>query len=212
MKSLRGRAALMAAFGLIAGLAAIPASAGTVGAGFSAHLSPVPHDPAADGGSKVTGRAHLTRMAGRLHVVIHAKGLTPGLSHAMHIHGELKARNECPTARADVNSEVLSTDPGTPDGLISLGEGGPSYGPVQVSLPTKGDTSAASALELERFIVADNNGRIDYNRTFQIPKKVAAKLGKLHVVLHGLDLDNDGSYSNLQEATLPVACGEINHR
>lgn len=190
---------------------AIPQGLASHGADYRATLAPVPHDVAADAGSNVTGDVRLSRVAGRLTVDVQATGLTPNLPHAMHIHGVLKARNECPTAEADINSEVTSTEPGTPDGLISLGEGGPAYGPVQVSFTTSGDTSASSALDLERFATADSAGNLSYNRTFEIPKKIAAKLGKLHIVIHGEDLDKDGAYSNLMEASLPVSCGEINH-
>jgi hypothetical protein len=179
------------------------------GADYQAALRPVPHDPQADGGSNVRGTARLSRIDGRLTVRLQATGLTPGLPHAMHIHGELKARNECPPAAADINSEVTSTEPGIPDGLLSLGEGAPFYGPIQVSFTTTGDTSASSGLVLERFPVADADGNLSYHRTFQIPHKTAAKLKRLHIVVHGLDLDRDGAYSNLMEATLPVACGGI---
>lgn len=189
---------------------AMPQGLASHGADYRATLAPVPHDAAADSGSNVTGDVRLSRVAGRLTVDVKAKGLTPALPHAMHIHGELKARNECPAADADINSKVTSTAPGTPDGLISLGEGGPAYGPVKVSFTTSGDTSAASALDLERFATADSAGKLSYHRTFEIPKKIAAKLGKLHVVIHGEDLDDDGEYSDLMEASLPVSCGQIN--
>ena len=44
-----------------------------------------------------------------------------------------------------------------------------------------------------------------------VPKDVAKNLGNLHIVIHGADLpdDNASSLSSLFEATLPVACGEI---
>lgn len=198
-----------AAVGVLAAVA-IPQGIAAHGAKYRASLSPVPHDPAADAGSNVSGDVRLSRVAGRLSVNVEATGLAPGLPHAMHIHGELKARNECPSADADINSEVTSTEPGTPDGLISLGEGGPAYGPVQISFTTSGDTSASSALDLERFATADSAGNLSYERTFRIPKKTAAKLGKLHIVIHGEDLDRNGEYSDLMEASLPVSCGQIN--
>ena len=102
---------------------------------------------------------------------------------------------------------------GAPDGLISLAEGLPDYGPIDVSLTTTGDTSAASGLSLERFLVADANGRIDYHRSVVVPKDVAKNLAHLHIVVHGADLPGDAdasSLSSLFEATLPVACGSIN--
>src|SRR5215208_4721371 len=71
---------------------------------------------------------------------IHTKGLAPKLPHAQHIHGFKKALSECPTL----------ADSGR-DNLITTVEGLPSYGPIQVSLTTKGDTSPKSALAVNRF-------------------------------------------------------------
>jgi hypothetical protein len=81
-----------------------------------------------------------------------------------------------------------------------------------VSLTATGDTSPASGLSLERFLTADSSGHIDYHRSVVVPKDVAKNLGNLHIVIHGADLPTDtdaSSLSNLFEATLPVACGEI---
>lgn len=208
----------------LAVLIAVPAtfalSAGTafaVSAGnFDAALHPVPHDHVADGGSDVNGRATL-RLTGRtLDINLSATGLTPGEPHAMHIHGDTQAANECPGIEADANTgdpiDPATFTAGTPDGLISLGEGLPDYGPIDVSLTATGDTSAASGLSLERFLTADDSGRIDYHRSVVVPKDVAKNLGNLHIVIHGTDLPGDAdasSLSSLFEATLPVACGEI---
>lgn len=205
---------------LIAVPAAVAMSAGAayaVSAGsFAAALHAVPHDHVADGGSDVNGDATL-RLAGRmLDIRLTATGLTPGEPHAMHIHGDVQAANECPGIEVDANTGD-QIDPGgfvagTPDGLISLGEGLPDYGPIDVSLTVTGDTSAASGLSLERFLTADANGRIDYHRSVEVPKDVAKNLGNLHIVVHGADLPGDSdssSLSSLFEATLPVACGEI---
>lgn len=184
---------------------------------FNAELRPVPHRHSADGGSRAMGDAWL-RLDGReLTVHLEARGLTPNEPHAMHIHGTLQAKNECPGIEVDVSTgDPVDPDSfmaGTSDGLISLGEGAPDYGPVLVSLTKRGDTSADSALTLERFTKADDNGRVSYHRTFTIPREVARDLSDLHIVLHGTDLPKDGdksSLSSLFEATLPVACGEIN--
>jgi hypothetical protein len=176
---------------------AVAAVAGTAyatdGGGYSADLQPVGNNPPAHGTAKLF-------VAGRqLTVDIHASGLAPNLPHAMHIHGVLGDPNACPPPTADTDH----------DGLISLQEGAPFYGPIDVSFTTTGDTSAASGLVLERFPVADGNGNLDYHRTFTIPKDVAKDLTQLHIVLHGADLDQNMVYSNLFEATLPVACGAI---
>lgn len=193
------------------------ATAATAGS-FSAGLQPIPHNSTADGGSNVKGHASLSLTGRRLTVDLSASGLTPNEPHAMHIHGVLGGTNECPPASADVNTgdpidPVTPQILGTKDGLISLNEGLPFYGPIDVSFTTSGDTSAASGLVLERFPVANSKGKISYHRTFSIPIDVAKNLSDLHIVLHGADLPTDADHSSLSslfEATLPVACGAIN--
>lgn len=104
------------------------------------------------------------------------------------------------------------------DGFISVIEGVPFYGGIVSSLTTEGDTSVASALALERFPVADKKGQIKYNRTFTLDN--VEDLTSLHVVIHGIDIDNSGAYDGEKpnslgvpgvpfEATVPAACGEI---
>lgn len=206
-----------AALLMSAATAAVAAPAPPVG-NFAANLAPIPHDSTADGGSNVQGHATL-RLAGRnLTVDLTATGLTPNEPHAMHIHGVLAGTNECPPASADVNTgdPIDPATPqilGTPDGLISLNEGLPFYGPIDVSFTQTGDTSAASGLVLERFPVANAQGELSYHRSFKIPIDVAKNLSDLHIVLHGTDLPTDADHSSLSslfEATLPVACGAIN--
>ena len=142
---------------------------------------------------------------------IHTKGLAPKLPHAQHIHGFKKAVSECPTL----------ADSGRDD-LITTVEGLPSYGPIQVSLTTRGDTSPKSALAVDRFPVANAKGTVEYERTFSVPANVAKNLGKKAIVQHGVDLNDNGRYdfqaagkseldpSLPQEATLPATCGVIN--
>jgi hypothetical protein len=142
---------------------------------------------------------------------IHSHGLAPKLPHAQHIHGFKKAVSECPTL-ADSGS----------DNLITTAEGLPSYGPIQVSLTTKGDTSPKSALAVDRFPVANAKGSVNYERTFSVPANVAKNLGKKVIVQHGVDLNDNGKYdfkaagkseldpSLPQEATIPATCGVIN--
>jgi hypothetical protein len=210
-KRLKVALALPAAV-LLSGGTAFAVSAGN----FAADLKPVPHDHVADGGSNVTGHAAL-RLTGRtLDITLSAAGLTPNEPHAMHIHGLTQSKNECPGLDADANTGD-PIDPGTftagrPDGLISLAEGLPDYGPIDVSMTVTGDTSPASGLSLERFVSADANGNLAYHRSVVVPKEVAKNLTNLHIVLHGADLPGDADHSSLSslfEATLPVACGEI---
>ena len=184
---------------------------------FDANLRPVAHSATADGGSNVTGHASLQLRGRNLMVNLRATGLTPNEPHAMHIHGVVTANNECPPASADDNTgdplDPASFVAGTPDGLISLGEGAPFYGPIDVSFTTTGDTSPASGLDLERMPVATASGTIDYQRSIRVPQNVAKNLANLHIVLHGADLPTDAdasSLSSLFEATLPVSCGVIN--
>ena len=213
-KRIKVLVAVPAAVLLSAGAAAA-VSAGT----FGAALAPVPHSSTADGGSNVTGNAVL-RLTGRtLDINLRASGLTPNEPHAMHIHGLTDSKNECPGIDADVNTgDPIDPDTfvaGQPDGLISLGEGAPDYGPIDVSFTVTGDTSPSSGLSLERFASADANGNLSYHRSVAVPKEVAKNLANLHIVIHGADLPSDPDHSSLSslfEATLPVACGEISKR
>lgn len=192
---------------LLVAVAAVVSAVAFAGSGksmYDATLNPIPHNSVADGGSNVTGFARLKVDGTTVHVNIHVRGLTPNLPHAMHIHGILGDPNVCPPASADTSG----------DGLISLEEGAPFYGPIDTSFTTSGDTSAASGLALERFPVADQGGNLNYNRTFTIPQNVLDSLGSLHIVVHGLALDGNstgpvGGYDTLFEAVLPVACGTI---
>src|SRR5215210_6747913 len=147
----------------------------------------------------------------KIETEIHSHGLAPKLPHAQHIHGFKKAVSECPTLAASGD-----------DNLITTVEGLPSYGPIQVSLTTKGDTSPKSALAVDRFPVANAKGSAHYERTFWVSADVAKNLGKKVIVQHGVDLNDNGRYdfkaagkseldpSLPQEATLPATCGVIN--
>lgn len=97
-------------------------------------------------------------------------------------------------------------------------EGLPFYGPIQVSLTTEGDTSPDSALAVDRMPIADADGNLSYARTFEVSDDVAERLGSLHIVQHGIDIDDSGAYdgrpSELNpavpfEATVPANCGSI---
>ena len=204
---------------LTATIVAIPFSAMAASGGkLTAVLHPVPHSAAADGGSNVTGHADIKLTGRTIAVHLTAHGLTPGEPHAMHIHGLFDRVNECPSPSADVNTgdpidKATPQEEGTPDGLISLNEGAPFYGPIDVSLTRNGGTDPGSGLALERFVAADADGDLSYQRTITVSKQVAKNLSDLHIVIHGTDLpgDNDSSsLSSLFEATLPVACGTIN--
>ncbi len=171
---------------------------------FKAHLKPLNY-------SGSYGIALLKKDDTKLTTKIYSKGLAPKLPHAQHIHGFKRAVSECPTLAADENG----------DRLVNTVEGQPSYGPIQVSLTTRGDTSPASALAVDRFPVANKAGIVYYKRTFNVPPKVAKNLGKKAIVQHGVDLNHNGRYdfrsagrseldpSLPQEATIPANCGVI---
>jgi hypothetical protein len=147
----------------------------------------------------------------KLETEIHSHGLASKLPHAQHIHGFKQAVSECPTLAASGG-----------DNLITTVEGLPSYGPIQVSLTTRGDTSSKSALAVDRFPVANAKGSVEYERTFSVSANVAKNVGKMAIVQHGVDVNDNGRYdfkaagkseldpSLPQEATLPATCGVIN--
>lgn len=178
---------------------------------FHASLDPVPHRPSADNGSNVHGSSRLWLDGRRLTVRLRARGLDP-LPHAMHIHGlDHPEVAFCP--RREARNDLVD------DGLIETVEGLEDYGPILVSFTTRGDTSPASALALDRFKAANDDGKLFYKRSFRIPRDVAKRLGQFHIVVHGEDLNDDGKYGGRitalgapLEAELPVACGEIDRR
>lgn len=161
--------------------------------------------------SGARGTAQLTLDGRQLTVKIEAQGLVPGQPHAQHIHGSTTGHEfTCPDASADKNG----------DGIVSTAEGLPAYGDINISLTTKGDTTKASGLAVDRMPVADKNGNLSYSRTIAVSQAVADNITRLHVVQHGIDPNGNGVYdfgkgkSELdpklpQEATAPATCGTI---
>jgi hypothetical protein len=195
--------ALLLAVALSLSLVSVAFAQGTSQKVFMADLNPLNH-------SHAQGHAVLQKDGRMLDTKIVTTGLAPGLPHAQHIHGMAQAISECPTLAADTNG----------DGLINTAEGLPSYGPIQVSLTTRGDTSPASALAVNRFPTASSSGLLRYDRDFSVSRKVARNLGKFAIVQHGVDLNHNGRYdfsagpseldpSLPQEATIPANCGVI---
>jgi hypothetical protein len=171
---------------------------------FQADLAPLNN-------SGASGTANLALEGDQLTTDIASQGLAPGLPHAQHIHGLEQAMSECPTILNDQNG----------DNLVNTTEGEPSYGPILTSLTTEGDTSPESALAVDRFPVANEDGTLTYDRTFGVPANVADRLEEFAIVQHGVDLNGNGVYdeeaagpSDLdpslpQEATIPANCGVI---
>lgn len=160
------------------------------------------------------GRATVRVNRRHLTITVDAYGLTKGQPHAQHIHFGSQARHECPTNADDSNRDFR----------LSTTEGAPAYGPIVVSLTTRGDTSPDSALAVTRFPTAPR-GTEHYHRTTHVSKAVARAIrgGKAVVVVHGVDYNNNGKYDfasagasdlnpNLPaEATDPAICGVL-HR
>jgi len=146
--------------------------------------------------SGASGTANLALEGDQLTTDIASEGLAPNLPHAQHIHGLEQAMSECPTILNDQNG----------DNLINT---------------TEGDTSPESALAVDRFPVANEDGTLTYGRTFEVPTNVADRLEEFAIVQHGVDLNGNGVYdeeaagpSDLdpslpQEATIPANCGVI---
>lgn len=186
-----------AAIGLLIPGAAFADHGGSV---YTANLSELNGSGA---GGTVT--VELNDDASQATITMNSTGLAAGLPHAQHIHGELTTANQCPTADADSDG----------DGVVTVAEGIPSYGGIQVSLTTSGDTSADSGLAVERYPV----GSESYSRTIDISEDVSGALADLHVVVHGVDENGNGEYdgearSSLddslpREATLPASCGQL---
>jgi hypothetical protein len=131
-------------------------------------------------GSGVSGMALIELMDSEIEVSLEATGLTPEMEHMQHIHGfiENNKNSVCPPPSADTNG----------DGLISLVEGIPFYGPVLVPLTP--------------YPMADATGMVDFMNQYSIDRTVRSLQNNV-IVLHGMYVD--GVY----DPTIPVACGQI---
>lgn len=152
-------------------------------------------------GSGAWGSGTLTLQGGWLTVDLTIGGVLAYQPHAQHIHGFTSARGTaaCPPADFDPNG----------NGLTDVGEGAQYYGGFVNSLTTSGDVSPDSALALDRMPAAEGDGTYHYMRTFAVDPATLMPLQHRVLVVHGLDLNGNGSYDDLMEATLPVLCGEI---
>ncbi|MDP9396094.1 MAG: CHRD domain-containing protein [Actinomycetota bacterium] len=164
--------------------------------------------------SGATGTAMVELDGTKLHVTIEASGMVPNAPHAQHIHGDTTGKNfTCPT---DADLKQFDKDE---NGVLSTTEGAAFYGPVHISLTTKGDTSAESGLAVDRFPTADADGNLRYERTITLDQATADNLTNLHIVQHGIDRNGNGKYdgkdkSDLNpdlpaEATDPADCGAV---
>ncbi len=171
--------------------------------------------------SGASGTVTLTETdAGGLKVVIQSEGLVPGVFHAQHVHGSGHGGHfMCPTSKDDTDG----------DGILTNEEGMGEYGLIFFPLTTRGSATPKDALAADRMPVADSKGRISYERTFpadMLPDGLLENLSSLHVVQHGIDVnDNDkydlqalgestfaknqGKAGVPEEATNPAACGVV---
>ena len=131
--------------------------------------------------SGVEAEAEIKLKGNMLTISIEASGLEAGQPHPQHIHGhgDMDIKASCPGIEADVDG----------DGLISVQEGVPSYGPI--------------ILPLTPFNLVDADGQLRYKATFSVDPDSLAPLHTRAVVLHGLTVN--GQYI----PSLPVACGKI---
>lgn len=171
-------------------------------------------------GSGAHAEATFTVLDGDLHVQISGKGFTPERAHAQHIHGAVNGTEfVCPGPESDTNG----------DGQVATEEGLPAYGDIFLSLTTKGDTSPASGLAVERMPVADAEGMMTYDRVIpaeMLPAGTIENLANLHIVQHGLDVNGNDTYDFEalgesvfaaskgvegvpEEATNPATCGMV---
>lgn len=129
---------------------------------------------------------------GKAQVKVQASGLAPGLVHAQHFHGSTDGTATlCPPTGTDARTTTV-------DGI-------PFYGGILASLTVAGDTGPASALAIDRFPVADDDGNLQYTRTFEVSGDVYDALGTLQYVIHGVDLDGSGAYDGAELSSIPAA-------
>lgn len=205
---------ILATSALTVGLAAGPALAAHEGTAYEGTLSEL-------NGSGATGSASIqvSEDGETMTVSVDATNLDLDFVHAMHIHGiyDGDVENDAPDA-GEFSSSTCPTmeDDANGDGVLTVAEGAPKYGGVLTSLTTEGDTTAESALAVERYPTGTS---IDYEREIDIPEAMKDELGNVHVVVHGTDTDDSGDEtadleSSLTpdlpvDATAPALCGTL---
>ena len=148
--------------------------------------------------SGVVAITALSLKGNQLNVIIAALNTVPGQIHPQHIHGFTTNENaECPPPSA---ASSLDDDENFGPNIISVAEGAPFYGAIQLPLVMDGISM--------NFPVSNADGSYVYNETFTLSEEQLndLKLKNLEdkvIVLHGRNFD--GSY----EATIPVACNQL---
>ena len=131
--------------------------------------------------SGVWAEVELKLKGNTLKIEIEASGLEAGKPHPQHIHGfgDASKNSSCPGFEADTNG----------DGVISVSEGGPSYGPI--------------VLPLLPFDLVDAAGKLEYEIKMTINPESLGELANRTIVMHGLTVN--GTYV----PSTPVACGQL---
>ncbi len=178
---------------------------------FKANLSPLNN-------SGVTGEATFVYMEdGRFQASVQANNLVANMVHPQHIHG-FGFEDKTPK-----NAVCPPMSAAGEDGLLTLTDGAPYYGPVLVPLDND-----LVPLSVEEFPMANSHGQLNYLQYIRLNTLIQAinmahngeqtraniNLSKRVVVLHGAYVkDNmivpEGTEGAEYVATLPVACGEI---
>ena len=159
--------------------------------------------------SGVEGTASFTYViGGNFQAEVNARNLVPEMAHVLHIH----TKGECPPMSAAGE-----------DGLLSISDGAPFYGPHFIPLDDN-----LVPLEAEEFPMANRNGQLNYAQRAKLSQFMAAfggahkekdadellNLGHRTVVIHGAFVKDNmivppGTEGAEYDASLPVACGEI---
>lgn len=146
--------------------------------------------------SGASGTATLTLERNRLTVRIDAVNVEAGKVHPQHIHGfdDASTNSVCPSTDAadDIAKSPKQAD--NPDRYISVSEGLPSYGKIQLPLQPFPKPKTTSYTFTQTYSGKDLAGLQPIQNTLQ----------NRAIVVHGDTLDN-GTYL----PTLPIACGQV---
>lgn len=147
--------------------------------------------------SGVSGDVRVIDEGGHLRVKVDARGVEAKQVHLAHIHGHADgSQASCP----DMSMAG-------PDGILSIGEGLPAYGPVFVTLFS--DFVNGDRLRLDRNFRNTDPG----SPLAGASVREMGSLGKFVIVVHGLTAADDGEPSNGITpgyiTPLPVACAVL---
>jgi len=150
--------------------------------------------------SGASGTATLTLERNRLTVTINAEGVEAGKVHPQHIHGfdDARVNSVCPSPAAADDIENSPEQADEPDRFISVEEGLPAYGKIQLPLKPFPTPTTNSYTFTQTYSGKDLAGLQPIKKTLQ--NRV--------IVVHG-DMVNDGTDNATYVPTLPIACGQI---